>query len=307
MPVHLRCEGPVAVLTLDRPPVNALSQAMRQALWSALERADADEETRAIVLIGAGRGFCGGGDLAELRSPVQQAWPGISNHLLPRIEACRKPVIAALHGFAVGGGFELALACHHRVATRHTRIALPEMKHGVVPPSGSQRLPRAVGVERSLDLMVTGKTVHAGTFADTVLFARLCDEAQVLGTALEFAGQLGAAAPARSLLRHRPLDKVEARAGLAAWREQLYADPHATRAMHACAQAVGFAVDAPDFDAGLAAAKRLHDQLAGVNLAIPAQAGIPEPAPAKAGASKSYVKALDPRLHGDDGTLGEHP
>lgn len=219
MPVHLRCEGPVAVLTLDRPPVNALSQPMRQALWSALERADADEETRAIVLIGAGRGFC-------------------------------------------SGGFELALACHHRVAARHTRIALPEIKHGVVPPSGSQRLPRAIGVARSLDLMATGKTVHAESFAGTALFACLCDEAQLLDTALDYAGQLDALAPARGLLRHQPLDADEARTGLAAWREQLRGDPRATPVMHACAQAVGFAVDAPTFDAGLAAAKRLHDELA---------------------------------------------
>lgn len=264
MPVHLRCEGPVAVLTLDRPPVNALSQPMRQALWSALERADADEETRAIVLTGAGRGFCGGGDLAEMRTPAQQAWPGISSHLLPRIERCRKPVIAALHGFAVGGGFELALACHHRVAARSTRIALPEMKHGVVPPSGSQRLPRAIGVARSLDLMVTGKTVDAESFAGTALFACLCDEAQLLDTALDYAGQLDALAPARSLLRHRPMDPDEARTGLADWRERLRQDPQATLAMHACVQAVGFASDALDFDTGLAAAKRLHDELAAV-------------------------------------------
>jgi enoyl-CoA hydratase len=274
MPVHLRCEGPVAVLTLDRPPVNALSQPMRQALWSALERADADEETRAIVLIGAGRGFCGGGDLAEMRTPEQQAWPGISNHLLPRIERCRKPVIAALHGFAVGGGFELALACHHRIAAQSTRIALPEMKHGVVPPSGSQRLPRAIGVARSLDLMVTGRTVHAQAFADSSIFARLCDEAELLQTALDFAGQLDVVPPARSLLRHRALDGAEARTGLAAWRERLRDDPQATPAMHACVQAVGFAVDAPDFDAGLAAAKRLHDELAASHLVIPAEAGI---------------------------------
>jgi 3-hydroxyacyl-CoA dehydrogenase len=148
------------------------------------------------------------------------------------------------------------------VAARSTRIALPEMKHGVIPPSGSQRLPRAIGVARSLDLMLTGKTVHASTFADTALFARLCDEHELLQTALGFAAQLDAAAPARSLLRHQPLDRAEAGTGLAVWRDHLRADPHATPAMHACVRAVGFATDALDFEAGLAAAKRLHDELA---------------------------------------------
>jgi enoyl-CoA hydratase/carnithine racemase len=143
----------VAVLTIDHPPVNSLSQPMRYALWTALEEADADDGVHSIVLTGAGRGFCAGGDLGELRSPRQQAWPGISNHLLPRIEACAKPVIAALHGFAIGGGLEQALACHHRLHNA-PRIALPEMKHGVVPPSGLQCLPRAAGVDRALALIV---------------------------------------------------------------------------------------------------------------------------------------------------------
>src|SRR2546427_7275302 len=166
--------GSVAVLTLDHPPVNSLSHPVRLALWAALEAADADDGVQAIVLAGAGKGFCGGGDLSEMRSPLQQAWPGISNHLLPRIEACRKPVIAAMHGFAVGGGLELALACHHRVAKRDTQLALPEMKHGVVPPSGSQRLPRAIGVDRALALIVLGGQWSAEAFADTALIDRLC-------------------------------------------------------------------------------------------------------------------------------------
>jgi enoyl-CoA hydratase/carnithine racemase len=262
MPVHARCAGPVAVITLDRPPVNALSHPMRQALWSALERADEDEDTRAIILTGAGRGFCGGGDLAELRSPLQQAWPGISNDLLPRIERCRKPVIAALHGFAIGGGFELALACHYRVARHDTRLALPEMKHGVVPPSGSQRLPRAIGAERSLQLMVSGDTVQAQVFGDTGLLERLCD-GDVLAAALDFAAGLEPAqAPARTLLRHRPLDRAEALGAIASWRARLRDWPQASVAMHRCVDAVACALAAPTFDAGLMAAKQLHDELA---------------------------------------------
>lgn len=262
MPVHSRCEGAIAVITLERAPVNALSHPMRQDLWSALERADADEETQAIVITGAGRGFCGGGDLTEMRSPMQQAWPGIGNHLLPRIERCRKPVIAALHGFAVGGGFELALACHYRIAERDTRIALPEIRHGVLPPTGSQRLPRAIGATRSLQLMLSADTVRADSFADTPLFERLC-AGDVVEAACAFAAALDPRdSPARRLLRHRELDREGTRSAVAAWRERLQADSRTTLAMTRCVDAVEHALHAADFDAGLAAAKRLHDALA---------------------------------------------
>jgi enoyl-CoA hydratase/carnithine racemase len=262
MPVQQRREGAVAVLTLDRPPVNALSHPMREQLWSALEAADADPVVRAIVLAGGGKGFCGGGDLAEMRLPLQQAWPGISDHLLPRIEACRKPVIAALHGFAVGGGLELALACHFRVARRDTRLALPEIRHGVVPPSGSQRMPRAVGVERALDLIVSARYELAGAFADTALFDRLCD-GDPIACALAWAAQRDPGAdPAAALLRHRPLARAEAEASVAAWRKRLGAMPQASALARACVDAVEYAVLAPTFDDGLRAAKRLHDDLA---------------------------------------------
>jgi 3-hydroxyacyl-CoA dehydrogenase len=267
--------GSVAVLTLDHPPVNSLSHPVRLALWAALEAADADDGVQAIVLAGAGRGFCGGGDLNELRSPLQQAWPGISNHLLPRIEACRKPVIAAMHGFAVGGGLELALACHHRVAKRDTQLALPEMKHGILPPSGSQRLPRAVGVDRALALIVLGGKWPAEAFADTALIDRLCDDA-VVPAAVDFACALERNAPPQcALLRHLPISRADGEASLAAWRERLAAMPQASAAMHRCVDAVEFAVSAQSFDSGLAAAKRLHDQLAGLAMNDAAPTGNP--------------------------------
>ena len=262
MPVHSQRHGPVAVLTLEHPPVNALSQPMRYALWTALEAADTDEGVKSIVVTGAGRGFCGGGDLGELRSPLQQAWPGISNHLLARIEACRKPVIAALHGYAVGGGLELALACHYRVAQCDTRLALPEIRHGVIPPSGSQRMPRAIGVDRSLEMILFAQYERVDAFAGTALLDRLCDD-DVAAAAVDFALQLDPALElASALLRHRPLARSESEASVAAWRERLRAMPRASALMRHCVDAVEYAVRAQNFDGGLAAAKRLHDQLA---------------------------------------------
>ena len=261
--VHARRRGPVVVLTLDHPPVNSLSQPMRYALWTAIETADADEEVQGIVLTGAGRGFCGGGDLGEMRTPRQQAWPGISDHLLPRIEACRKPVVAALHGFAVGGGLELALACHYRVAQCDIRLALPEMKHGVVPPSGSQRLPRAIGVDRALQMIVFAEYVRADALDGTGLFHRLCTD-DVVGAALSCIIEHDTTVlPATALLRHRGIAPGGAET-LAAWRERLRTMPGADAVMHYCIDAVEYAVRARSFDAGLVAAKRLHDQLAGL-------------------------------------------
>jgi len=259
--------GSAAVVSLNHPPVNCLAHPVRLALWHALEAADADPGVGAIVLAGTHRGFCAGGDLREMRSPAQQAWPGISNHLLPRIEACVKPVIAAMHGFAIGGGLELALACHHRVADRATRIALPEIKHGVLPPSGSQRLPRALGMERALGLMLSGVTVPASDLDERALFDRLCD-GEVVESALELAAQLDASdAPSRSLLRHRPLHAPSARAAIAVWRERLKAMTGASHAMHRCVDAAECAVNADTFDAGIVAAKRLHDDLARLSAA----------------------------------------
>ncbi len=259
--VHVGWRGSLQVLTLDNPPVNSLSQPARQALWSALDAADLDMDVEAIVITGAGRGFCAGGELSEMHSPLQQAWPGISSHLLARIEACQKPVIAALHGFAVGGGFELALACHYRVAQRDTRIALPEIKHGVIPPSGSQRLPRAIAVDHALQLMVLGETVPAQTLVGPALFQRICD-GDVLGTAMRLASELDAEEPpATTLLRHRPISRSEGEAAIAAWRLRLLSMPQATAAMRGCIDAVEFAVKTSSFDQALALAKQLHDEL----------------------------------------------
>lgn len=253
----------IAVLRLNRPPANALSQPARLALHHALQAAQDDADVTAVVLTGNGRGFCGGGELAEIGSPRQAEWPGISAHLLPQIESFRgKPVIAALHGFAVGGGFELALACHYRIAHAATRLALPEIRHGVVPPSGSQRLPRAVPLRDALALMTSGETVLAGEWRGTGLFEQVVDAGDVVEAAIAWAASLPAGIDHTSrLLRHRPIRSPQPAEDLAAGARRLDADPQTTFAQRQVIEVVRLAVESPDFDTGLFAAKRLHDEL----------------------------------------------
>ncbi|HEX8740194.1 MAG TPA: 3-hydroxyacyl-CoA dehydrogenase NAD-binding domain-containing protein [Casimicrobiaceae bacterium] len=149
----------IAVVTVDHPPVNALSTPVRAGLLDAVRRANADSGVDAMVIACAGRTFVAGADLAELdRAPEPPQLP----ELTQAIEDSAKPVIAALHGTALGGGFEIALACHHRVAAPGARVGLPEVKLGLLPGAGgTQRLPRLVGFERALEMIVGGEPIGA--------------------------------------------------------------------------------------------------------------------------------------------------
>ena len=143
-------QGAIAVITLDNPPVNGLGFELRSEVMAGLDQALADAAVSAIVLIGAGKGFSAGADIREFNTPKAGAEPTLRT-LIRAIEESSKPVIAAIHGAAVGGGLELALACHCRVATKGAQVGLPEVKIGLVPGAGgSQRLPRVVGLECSV-------------------------------------------------------------------------------------------------------------------------------------------------------------
>ena len=155
--VHGERRGAVAVITLDRPPVNALGQALRAALVARMEEAAADPEVKILVLVGRGRCFSGGADIREFNAPPKDP------HLRAVIEAaenCPKPVVAAIHGVAVGGGLELALGCHYRVGDASARLGQPEVKLGIPPGAGgTQRLPRLIGVAKALDMIVGGEPI----------------------------------------------------------------------------------------------------------------------------------------------------
>ncbi|MFQ5661239.1 MAG: 3-hydroxyacyl-CoA dehydrogenase NAD-binding domain-containing protein [Gammaproteobacteria bacterium] len=149
----------VGLLTVDNPPVNALSHAVRQGIQDTLDQFIADDSAAALLLICAGRTFIAGADITEFNQPVKEPWlPG----LIDKIEHSPKLVVAALHGTALGGGFETALGCHYRCAVASARVGFPEVTLGLLPGAGgTQRLPRITGVEKALDMILSGKPLPA--------------------------------------------------------------------------------------------------------------------------------------------------
>jgi 3-hydroxyacyl-CoA dehydrogenase len=161
MTAHYQLHGDVAVITLDNPPVNGLGLSTRVAAAQGLQRANDDATVRAIVLTGAGKAFSGGADIKEFGSPKALAEPNLLSLILA-CENASKPVVAALHSVAMGGGLELALGCHYRIAAPGCTVALPEVKLGLIPGAGgTQRLPRALGVEAALNMIVSGEPVKS--------------------------------------------------------------------------------------------------------------------------------------------------
>ena len=155
--VNYTLDGSIALLTINNPPVNAASHAVRAGLIAALERAEA--EAQAVVIAGDGRTFVAGADISEFgKPPVPPILPDVCN----RIEASPLPVIAALHGTTLGGGLEIALAAHYRVAVPETRLGLPEVTLGILPGAGgTQRLPRLIDATEALAMMLSGKGIPA--------------------------------------------------------------------------------------------------------------------------------------------------
>jgi 3-hydroxyacyl-CoA dehydrogenase len=151
--------GEVAVITMNNPPVNGLGHPLRKGIVEGLDKALADPNVKAIVLIGGGNAFSGGADIKEFNTPAAAAEPHL-RQVIVKIEAAAKPVVAAVHKVAMGGGLELALGCHYRVAAAGAQIALPEVKLGILPGAGgTQRLPRAIDAKAALDMMVSGNPV----------------------------------------------------------------------------------------------------------------------------------------------------
>ncbi|MFL6848973.1 MAG: 3-hydroxyacyl-CoA dehydrogenase NAD-binding domain-containing protein [Sphingomicrobium sp.] len=173
-PISTRKHGDVLIVLSNNPPVNALSTPVRQGLVAAIEQAEADDSVNAIVIACEGQTFFAGADITEFGKPPQQPWlPAV----VDRIEACTKPVVAAIHGTALGGGLEVALACHYRVALPSAKLGTPEVKLGLLPGAGgTQRLPRVAGVRKALEMCATGTPIGAKAAFDCGLVDRLIED-----------------------------------------------------------------------------------------------------------------------------------
>ena len=176
-PVSYELKDNVGIITVNNPPVNALSQAVRQGLFDCLNEALKDNGAEAIVVMGGGRTFMAGADISEFGKPTLD--PDL-NKVINAYENSSKPTIAALHGTPLGGGLEVAMGCNYRVANSKTRLGLPEVLLGILPGAGgTQRLPRLVGVEMALSMITSGKPISAKKALETGLVNKIGDEENI--------------------------------------------------------------------------------------------------------------------------------
>lgn len=186
-------QGEILVITSNNPPVNALGAAVRQGLDAAIRELASDDSLKAAVIRCDGRTFFAGADITEFGKPMQE--PSLPV-LVDLIEASEKPVVAAVHGTALGGGCEVALACHYRIAVPSAKFGLPEVKLGILPGAGgTQRLPRVAGVEFALELATKGDPVSAQQAKDAGLVDRLAGEDSLTADAVAYANEVAAGRP----------------------------------------------------------------------------------------------------------------
>ena len=253
--VDLRRDRKVAVVTVDNPPVNALKHEVRAGLTQGLRQARDDVGVEAVVIACAGRTFFAGADITEFGKPPQAPDLG---EVVTQIEAMPKPVVAALHGTALGGGFEVALACHFRVAVVSARVGLPEVKLGLLPGAGgTQRLPRLIGPEKALRMIVTGEPIGAPeALADGIVDEIV--EGDITASAVAFANRV--VADRRPLRRVRDRDEKLTAEGFADAAQALTRRLRGREAPAACVEAVRNAIILP-FEEGLRRESELFHKL----------------------------------------------
>ena len=256
--VHYEVEDGVAVITVDYPPVNALGPGVREGIVAALDKAEADPTVKASVILGAGRSFIAGADIRGFG----KGRPPPARRPQDVLDQAKKPVVAAIHGFALGGGLEIALACHHRIAVPGAKVGLPEVLIGILPGGGgTQRLPRLIGPKAALEMIVSGRHVPAPEAKDLGIVDAVVDGKNLRAEAVAYAKRVAA----------QPLRRVR---DLTARLEEARADPKLFDAMRAsiarkarnqkapyhCIACVEAAVTQP-FDDGIATERRLFSEL----------------------------------------------
>lgn len=254
----LEIQQTIAVITLQAPPVNSLGAALRQQIVADLDRAEADPVVKGIVLIGNDKAFSAGADVTEFGTPLQRAEPVLAQ-VLARVDACSKPVVAAISGVALGGGLELAMACHARVALESAKLGLPEINLGLIPGAGgTQALPRLAGLATALTMIQSGAAQTGRQLAESGLLNKVVTD-KLLNTALALATELAASGTALQRTCERHLDAVEVQAFVAAQRDKLTPrqrlQPAYTAMLDALAAAAG------DWQTGLRRERELFLQL----------------------------------------------
>jgi 3-hydroxyacyl-CoA dehydrogenase len=257
-PVRLEKEGDIGVIVVDYPPVNALGPGVSDGIIDALNRGNADPEIRAIVLIGAGRSFIAGADIRGFGTGRKRA--PIGSRTYDVLDASPKPVVAAIHGFALGGGLENAMACHYRIAVPSAKVGLPEVQIGILPGGGgTQRLPRLAGPKVALEMITSGRHVPAPeALGYGILDAVLPEAADLRTSAIAFA---------RRIADERPLPRVRERAVklddpaiFDALRKSIARRARNQKAPYHCIAAVEAACTLP-FDAGIVRENELFSEL----------------------------------------------
>jgi 3-hydroxyacyl-CoA dehydrogenase len=250
--------GDVGVITVDNPPVNALSPGVPEGIVTAVDQGNADPAVKAMVLIGAGRSFIAGADIRQFgRGP---STPPSGRRPYDVLDQSQKPVVAAIHGYALGGGLEMALACHYRVAVPSAKVGLPEVQIGILPGAGgTQRLPRLVGPKAALDLITSGRHVPAEEANRLGIVDELVPEADLKAAALAFASRIAAARPLPRI-RDKSEKLAEGTPDLfAATKKAIARRARNQRAPYACIEAVEAACTLP-FDEGCALERKLFDE-----------------------------------------------
>jgi 3-hydroxyacyl-CoA dehydrogenase len=260
--VATRIDGDVAIVTLDNPPVNALSHHLREALHGELARLSGEETVRAIVIACAGRTFVSGADITEFNTPKALASPSL-RELCAMLDEIEKPTVAAIHGTALGGGLELALACHYRVAARDAQVGLPEVKLGLLPGAGgTARLPRVTGPEAALDMIVSGSPVPAPRALELGVVDAVA-EGELLAEAIVFARAMADRGGTHVPVSRREDRIAPARQDIASLDRAIARHAKKARGLDAprrCAQAVRDAVTM-SFEDALKAEREAFDEL----------------------------------------------
>lgn len=299
MSVHYQRHGEVGVISITNPPVNALSQAVRSGLLSALEEGIADQQAKVLMVMAEGRTFIAGADIREFGKPPQAP---LLPDVITQLEACPKPLIASLHGTALGGGLEVALGCHYRVALPGTRVGLPEVKLGLLPGAGgTQRLPRLVGVENALDIITSGRFVEATEAHDIGILDAISADQTPLEAGLSAAKAILAGQQQTRITGQLPAPEAKPQA-IADMQEQLEASAAELFSPFRIVEAIDACTKAPSLEEGLRRERALF--LACMD------------SPQRAGLIHLFFAARNPHLvSGVDGAapfthialIGEHP